>query len=183
MNFEDFSDTVAFGDANRGNEVLGDKPSNEVEDISPRPLWNGRAPGYTLKAERPEHRIIIMMAAMGMSSKEISEACAVAGSPVHTVTVNYIRKQPWAVEQILKEIENAGREPVRQLLQGAAYEAAERLIQLANEAKQERTKLAANEAILDRVFGKATTPIEVSTKNPDEMTDTELLAIAARRSN
>ena len=156
-----------------------EKPYREDEPV-PRELYNQRDPAYVLKAERPEHRVIVMMSAAGMGNKEIADALTANGTPRSPTYVSYVRKQPWAVKQILEEIERAGREPVRVLLQGAAYEAAERLIDLARNARQERTKLAANEAILDRVFGKATTPIMVSQGNPDKMTDDELRAIAAR---
>lgn len=145
---------------------------NVVEE--PRPLWQGREPLYTLKAERPEHRIVIMLAATGMGNKEMSEHLAAAGYRQYTPqAIAYIRKQPWAVKQILEEIEKAGREPVKMLLQSSCYEAAETLTDLMKEAESEMVKKQAAESILDRAgFGKN---INITTtSNPAEMSDADL---------
>jgi hypothetical protein len=135
-------------------------------DKEPRPLFNGREPAYVLKAERPEHRIIIMLKAAGRTNVEIAEATGT--TPVH---VAHIVKQPWAVEQILKEIENAGREPVIEVLQGAAVEAAQTLVEVMREAENKETKRKAANDILDRKLGKANQPITVS-QNADPSTMT-----------
>lgn len=145
------------------------------EQREPRPLYNGRKPLYELKAERPEHRAIIMMAARGMGNKEIGDALGYTAQHVM-----YVKKQPWAVKQILEEIENAGREPVMALLHGAAEEAAMRLIDIAKDAENDETRRKANNDILDRVFGKATNHVNVTTKAATSMSDEELAVIARR---
>jgi hypothetical protein len=152
-----------------------EKIAVEVDNNStPRPLFNGRKPAYVLKSERPEHRAIIMMAASGLTYKEIADS--LGKSYVHVQT---IVKQDWARDQILQEIERAGREPVRQLLQNAAFEAAERLVAIAENAESEETKRKANNDILDRVFGKATNIVQVQTKQASDLSDDELAAIVS----
>ena len=183
--FEAFSDAVPQGlnRPKRENEPLqfrlennqDEKVTVEVDSNStPRPLFNGRKPQYVLKSERPEHRAVIMLAASGMNYKEIAET--LGKSAVHVQT---IVKQDWAQRQILQEIENAGREPVRQLLQNAAFEAAERLVAIAENAESEETKRKANNDILDRVFGKATNIVQVQTKQASDLSDDELAAIVS----
>ena len=151
----------------------------QTDSPTPRPLFNGRAPAYTLQSERPEHRAVIMLKAAAMTNREI------AGTLGKTEAyVAYIVKQQWAQEQILREIENAGREPVIQLLRTSAYDAANRLVAIAESAENDETRRKANNDILDRVFGKPNQKLEVTEKtDPSTLTDAELLKIAngARR--
>lgn len=154
---------------------LYDEDAGRFVAREPRPLHNGRKALYEIKSERPEHRAIIMMAARGMGNKEI--AGALGYSAQH---VMYVKKQPWAVKQILEEIESAGREPVMALLHGAAEEAATRLISIAENAENDETRRKANNDILDRVFGKVTNNVSVTTKSASDLSDAELAAIACR---
>lgn len=155
------------------NQDSGGVAHAEVEE--PRSLFNQRKPAYALKAERPEHRAIVMMKASAMTNVEI--AASIGWTPV---AVGYVVKQPWAVKQILEEIERAGREPVMQLLKVSAMEAAQRLVGIAETAENDETRRKANNDILDRVFGKSNQAITVTTKDPNSMTDAELLAIATK---
>lgn len=157
-------------------EIPKEVGSKVVEE--PRPLYGEHIPRWVLQRERPEHRIIIMLASTGMGAAEISEHLRFVGHDVHKVTVANLLKQPWAMEQVLLEIERAGREPVRQMLQGESLDAAQRLVELAKEAKSEETKRKANNDILDRVFGKPNQPITHEVKDPSELSDEELAKIA-----
>ena len=138
---------------------------------TPRPLFNGRAPAYVLKAERPEHRVIIMLKAAGRTNVEIAEATGT--TPVH---VAHIVKQPWAVAQILEEIENAGRQPVIEMLQDASVTAAQFQIDLLNDKDANKeTRRKASDSILDRVLGRANQPISVTDKvEPSNMSLEEI---------
>jgi hypothetical protein len=176
--FADFKQSESRLDSNqdgKGEAVAEDAPRYVLENASPRPLFNGRKPLYELKAESPQHRAIIMMTASGMGNKEI--AAALGYSAQH---VMYVKKQPWAVEQILKEIENAGREPVLQLFRITAMEACEKQIELMRGADSEKVQSENAEKILDRVFGKANQKIEVTNKPASEFTDDQLAQIAAQ---
>ena len=140
-------------------------------DNEPRPLFNGRGPSYVLKAERPEHRIIIMLKAAGRTNVEIAEATGT--TPVH---VAHIVKQPWAVEQILKEIEDAGRQPLIEMLHDMSMKALkfqDRLLD--DEQANKETRRKVSECVLDRVLGKANQPFSVDDKRqPSDMTLEEI---------
>ena len=160
-----------------GSEAHADSVVTTVEssDIPPRPLWNGRKAAYVLGAERPEHRAICLMKASAMTNKEIASAIGWSAPGVANVV-----KQPWAQEQILREIENAGREPVVQLLRISAQEATETILDTMRTADSKKVRMEAAIHVLDRVLGKATNKIEVSNKSASEFSDAELAAIAAQ---
>lgn len=170
---------AAFGEAESGLDINQDLKKVECVEMRleqpVRPLFNGREPLYTLKAERPEHRAVIMMAAAGMGNKEIANA--LGKTPQY---VMYVKKQPWAEEQILREMETAGREPVIQLMKCSALEATETILDTMRTADSKKVRMEAAAHILDRVLGKATNKIEVTNKAPSEFTDAELAAIAAQ---
>ena len=154
---------------------------NTDSAAQPRTMFNARQPAYELKAERPEHRAIIMLKAAAMTNVEIAQTLGI--SPV---TVAYVVKQPWAQKQILCEIESAGREPVIQLLQTAAYDAAKRLVDIATSAENLETKRKANNDILDRVFGKPNQPVTTTsigdpTKLSEDAIDQRLKELYAKQ--
>ena len=140
-------------------------------DKGPRPLFNGREPAYVLKAERPEHRIIIMLKAAGRTNIEIAEATGT--TPVH---VAHIVKQPWAVEQILQEIENTGRQPLIEMLHDMSMKALKFQDSLLDDKEANKeTRRKVSECVLDRVLGKANQPFSVDDKRqPSDMTLEEI---------
>lgn len=167
---------AAFVEEQSGLDINQDGKGVEcVEEQTPRPLFNARQPAYTLKSERPEHRAIIMMSAAGMGNKEIADALGKTAQHVM-----YVKKQPWAVEQILREMESAGREPVQQLLKVSALEATEMVLGVMRTADSAKVRLDAAKEVLDRVFGKSTQKMEVSNKAPSEYTDAELAVIVSQ---
>lgn len=145
-----------------------------VEEAPPRDLFNGKAPAYDLKRERVIHRAIIMMAATGETYRAIAEALGVT-----PVMVSYVVNQPWAKEQILKEIEKAGRSQVLAIIHDHSLAAVEKIIDVMQNAKSKETQLKAANALLDREFGRPTQPIaHLSEHNLDECDDAELAKIA-----
>lgn len=173
--FEGFTESRL--ESNQDSGAKGTVPTRLtfVEEVPIRPLHNGRKPSYTLQAERPEHRGIVMMKASGMTHREIAAAIGWTEA-----AISYVVKQPWAVEQILREIENAGREPVLQLYRITAMEACEKQIDLMRNAESEKVQSENAEKIIDRVFGKASQKIEVTNKPATEFSDDELANIAAQ---
>lgn len=144
-------------------------------------LYNDRNPHYLIKQQRPEHRIMILLKAQGNSNKEIAAACGVSA-----VSVANVLKQPWARKQLLEEINRAGRNEVIQVFKGAALDVAEAVVQIVNnpEAK-DSDKLSASHLILDRLFGKATQPMDINLDGSKlkTMSDAELLKIATGSNN
>lgn len=140
-----------------------------------RPLFNQKAPAYTHKRERAEHRAIIMLKAAGNTNTEIAEALGFT-----TVTISNVVNQPWATEQILQEIERGGRDVVNTMLKGAAADAVARLItEMDNSDAKPSERINAADKILDRCFGKPNQPLSVSEKDLSTLPDSQLLAIAA----
>lgn len=191
--FDEYS--IAGGAVDIDNQSAPSEPEASIGDFegtskgtvgvdeTPRELFNGREAAYTLKAERPEHRAIIMMKASAMNNKEI--AAATGRSAVY---VSYVVKQPWAQEQILREIESAGREPVVALLQGAVYEATERLIELSISAEKEETRLKANQDIINRTMGMPNQSLTINqkvdaTKMSEKDIDQRLAELYAKRAS
>lgn len=174
--FADFADVEA---ASRLESNQNEKPKFDQSEYGPpRDLFNARKPAYTLKAERPEHRIVVMLKAAGHSNVEIANVTGYS-----TTQICYIVKQDWAKKQILEEIEKAGREPVLQMMRVDAMEAYQRIRNLAENAASEEVQRKCNESILDRVFGKASQPITITEKPAAELSDDELARLAQRKLN
>lgn len=121
-----------------------------------------------------------MMCAAGYNNVEIVEMLAANGIQRSAPYVGNVRKQPWAVEQILKEVEKAGREPIKMLFQSNALEMAQIQLELARSAESEKVRLDAATKVLDRVIGTVTNKTEITHKEADTMTDDELRLIAGR---
>lgn len=127
----------------------------------PEPLFNDQQPLYTIKHERPEHRIIVFLKAQGLSNKEIAERTGFT-----TMMVGYTLKQPWARERLLREIEQTGRDGVHELLKGSVEDSVLTLIEVQNDEKAKHSdRLAAANSILDRFFGKPTQRVESKNVN------------------
>lgn len=146
------------------------------QDKSPksRGLFNAVQPQYVLKREKLQHRAVIMLKARALSNREVAEALGMTA-----VAVGYIVNQPWAQEQVLAEIEQAGRDEVQTLLQGAASDSVIRLInERDNDKAKPSERIAAANSLLDRLFGKPNQPISMGAVNMNEMSDQQLAAIA-----
>jgi hypothetical protein len=160
----------------------GQRVAQEFEG-SPDALYNDRAPHYLIKHQKPEHRNMILLKAQGCSNKEIAEVMGVT-----SVCVANVLRQPWARQQILHEINSLGRNEVTQIFKGAAADVAQMLVDTVNSESEKvatRDKLSAGSLILDRLFGKAAQPIDVTLNDGalKKMSDAELLKIATNGSN
>lgn len=144
-------------------------------------LHNDRKPFYALKSEKPEHRIAILLKAQGNSNREIAQIMGIT-----PVSVANILRQPWARKQLLEEINRAGRNEVIQVFKGAALDVAEAVVAIVNDPEAKANdKISASHLILDRLFGKATQPMDISLNDSKlkTMSDAELLKIATGATN
>ena len=141
----------------------------------PRPLFNARDPQYVLQSERPVHRAIIFLAAQGLSYIEIAQQLGITPS-----CVQYVVKQDWAQEEILKQIHENGGNAVAQVLSQQALPSVMKLIELRDSEKSaaEVQRKSAND-LLDRIFGKAAQPIIHQQADLETLSDEELAKIAA----
>lgn len=144
-------------------------------------LYNDRDPHYLIKHQRPEHRVMILLKAQGNSNKEIAQTLGVSA-----VSVANVLKQPWARKQLLEEINKAGRNEVIQVFKGAALDVAEAVVGIVNDPEaRDSDKISASNLILDRLFGKATQPMDINLDGSKlkTMSDAELLKIATGTNN
>jgi len=141
----------------------------------PRPLFNARDPQYVLQSERPVHRAIIFLAAQGLSYIEVAQQLGITPS-----CVQYVVKQDWAQEEILKQIHENGGNAVAQVLSQQALPSVMKLIELRDNEKvaAEVQRKSAND-LLDRIFGKPNQPVTHSQADLNELSDEELAKIAA----
>lgn len=145
-------------------------------------LFNPIEPHYLLKREKPEHRWICMLASKGYTTEEIAQETGF--SPV---TVNYVKRQPWAQEYIVKAMEKQGRKIVMSTLQGKALESAQTLIDTMQgniaDTKMATVRAKAANDILDRCFGTATNVTISGKVDVKDIPTDELAAIAMGRQN
>lgn len=145
-------------------------------DVQVVPLHNPSDPRWTLKREKPEHRLIIYLKCNGFTNREISNKTG-----YHICTVNNICKQPWARAIILAEITKAGRDQVETVLQGEALESVLKLVDIRDSEKApvETQRKAAND-LLDRIYGKPNQPVSHASVDPKTLSDAQLIEIARR---
>lgn len=145
-------------------------------ELEVQPLFNPSNPAYTLKRERPEHRIIVMLKAQGYTNVEIARQIGWT-----TPGIANIVKQSWARELILKEITKAGRNQVEAVLQGEALNSVLKLIDIRDdeEVAAEVQRKAAND-LLDRMYGKPNTPVTHIDGNVKTLSDAQLSKIASQ---
>ena len=155
----------------------GPQPTYGRMEAAPPDLFNARQPTYELKAERPEHRTIIFLAAQGMSITEIAQKTGWT-----TAMIGYVVKQPWAKELILKEIHDKGGDAVAMTLQREALPSIQKLIDIRDsEETQAETQRKAAVDLLDRIYGKCAQPIiHAQAADLESLTDEELAKIVTQ---
>lgn len=163
--------------------LVEDQKTHLVEEEDVAPEFFGQqteSATYNPKKEQPHHRAICILLAQGYVPKEVSEMTGFT-----TVTVNYVRQQPWALKLIGELMQKAGRKAVMSELQGAAVEAARTLIStMRNQEGEEamgakvadRAK-AAND-ILNRLYGTAPQVVAHGNIDVKDLTDDVLATIA-----
>lgn len=140
------------------------------------PMFNPAAPGYLLKRERPEHRVIIYLKCQGLTYREIARKVGWTGAGVSNVC-----RQPWAQKIILSEITKAGRDQVEAILNTEDVNSLMKLVELRddpNVVAETQRKCATD--ILDRKYGRPNQPITHVEGDVRSMSDAELLAIARK---
>lgn len=152
---------------------------NEQDAMEAKPLWSNYPHRIELKKEQPHHRIMVLLKAAGMSNKEIAEATG-----YEPCTVGVVVRQPWAMQQIVEEIQKNGQDAIQTILQGSALDSVMKLIELrdADDSPKEVQRKSAND-LLDRVFGKPNQPVSHRSEDLATLTDAELEQIARKGAN
>jgi hypothetical protein len=127
---------------------------------NPDKLANDRAPSIAIQKETPQHRMCIQYKAMGMSNNDIAREMGLSVS-----WVCQILNQPWAKARLVKMLTEAGKDPLKALIESAAIDSIHKMIEL-RDAKSTPPAVAGNMAdkLLDRFLGKPTQHIESKTE-------------------
>lgn len=123
------------------------------------------------QTEQPWHRIAVFLAATGKNFTEIAER--LGKSPV---TVSQVLKQPWAQERLAREIAEAGRGTLQDILNVYGPQTLLEVVDLGKTAQSESVRLGAKKEILDRWLGKAKESLTITEKPAEDKSDDELRA-------
>lgn len=127
----------------------------------PDRLHGDRVPSVTVLTEKPVHRMMIMLHAMGKTQKEIAEATGYSAAGV-----GQILRQPWARQRLLAYLKEAGQDAIQHFLKNETSNSLEVLREIRDDAKERgATRVAAANAILDRALGKPIAKVETDNTN------------------
>lgn len=128
---------------------------------NPLRLAESDTANFSIREERPEHRIIAYMVSEGKSVKEIALLTGYSEN-----WVRQIKRQPWFKERVVEILHEAGRDVVENFLQGEVLTSIETLVEIRDDADaKSATRVAAANAILDRALGKPTQYIKSETQS------------------
>lgn len=136
-------------------------------------FFNSKEPNFGILHEKPEHRLIILLKAQGHSNVEIARLTGYTN-----VWIGQVLRQPWAKEQLIKEITKGGQEAVQSLLQGEAIDSIFTIVSLRDTSDDDGVRLRASQDLLDRHLGKATQHIEA--RSTVQHVSTEIGALDAQ---
>jgi len=160
---------LAGGQQHTPTQIL---PEKEEATTPFHNATNGSAT-YNPQKEAPHHRWICNELSLGFTPKEVAERTGFS-----TVTVQYVRAQPWAQKYIAEMMQKAGRKIVMAELHGAALEAAKHLVA---SVKGEVAQKASDRSkdcwkLLERCFGAVPQISLNGNIDPNDLTDAELAA-------
>ncbi len=115
------------------------------------------APGRAVEIlnEKPEHRIILLLKAQGLSNREIAQRCGYGEA-----WVSQVLRQPWARERILLELQKANSDQIAALLRGELANSIFTLIEMRDTAPKASDRITAANSILNRFLGTPTQRVE-----------------------
>lgn len=128
-------------------------------------------PKVGLLKEQPEHRIMILLKAQGLSGKEI--ALRTGYTPEHIYTV---LRQPWARQQLIRELNEGGRPVIETFLMGEVTSSLQTLVEIRDNPQAKNSdRIAAARDLVDRALGKPTQHVESTNRNvtysPEEIAE------------
>lgn len=152
-------------------QAAGEVPDVPDEDK----FFNEKDPRWSIKTEKPEHRVMLYMRARGASYQEIAEQ--MGSTPAW---VSNVLRQPWAKLRLAHEINAAGRDDVSNLIESAAKDSLHKLIALRDSADAAPNVQAdVSKYLVDRFLGKPKQSIKQELiGDPGKMTDAQLATIA-----
>lgn len=153
----------------------------EIEPIVPLFGSERYKPHVLLQKELPHHRQICQLFAKGHTPTEVAQMTGFTN-----VTVNDVRKQPWALKYIAELMEKMGRKAVESELQGATLDAARTMIKVMKgeiEGVKPCDQIKAAKEILDRQYGTAPANPPMEKVDLNDVTDEELVQTIRGQNN
>lgn len=149
-------------------------------------LHGDRVPDTTIQTERPIHRMMIYLHAMGASIRDIAKQTGYSYA-----SVSQILRQPWARQRLIQILNECGRDQVKHFLSNEIAPSLEVLREVRDDVSTApNVRVIAADKILDRALGKATVHVESNStmltgKIPDEVAriDADLRAVREQLSN
>lgn len=126
----------------------------------PDRLHGDRLSSQTILRERPVHRSMIYLHAMGATYREIAEQ---TGYNYHQVRA--VLSQPWARQRLVQILNETGKDQIKHFLTHEVSPSLEVLKTIRDEGKKDSDRLVAANAILDRALGKPLAKVESSNTN------------------
>jgi hypothetical protein len=135
-------------------------------------LHNPTQPTYEVKHQREEHLLMVMLKAQGLSYREIAQKTGFSA-----IAVGNVLKQPWARQQLLFELKQAGRDALNEMIEEEASESLLTLVEIRdNKDCKAADRRAAAEYLINRKLGTPKAQIEHSGHvKLEELSDEELI--------
>lgn len=135
-------------------------------------LYNPAGPSYNVKRQRPEHLLMVMLKAQGMSYREIAQRTGFCDTAVQAIL-----KQPWARQQVVFEMKKAGRDSIESILAGEVVDSILTLVEIRdNKESRAGDRRSAAEYLINRRLGVPKQSIEHSgSVKLEDLSDEELV--------
>jgi len=144
-------------------------------------LFNDTGSQYEILAEKPEHRLVIILKSQGYSNTEIATYTG-----YQRVHINAILRQPWARARLLDILQGKEQDPAEVLLRASVLDNITTLIQVRDdEGSGAQARIAASNSLLDRYLGKPLQRVEAASKHTLDVSsiDAELAKLTAEEAN
>lgn len=127
---------------------------------SPDRLHGDKLASATILVEKPTHRLMIYLHAMGKTAADIAKQM-----DYEPTYVTQILRQPWAKLRLTQILKEAGIDEVKHFLTTEVSPSLQTLKVVRDTAPKPSDRAAAANAILDRALGKPTVHVETDNTN------------------
>lgn len=118
-------------------------------------MHGAKPPNLVIAKEKPEHRLILLLKAKGMSNREIAQETGYTDAWLSQLT-----RQPWFQTRLCELLGRAQDEIVDGIARVEAANSMFKLVHLRDHAKSEPVQADCAKEILNRFQGKPTTRVE-----------------------
>lgn len=152
--------------ANSGLQALFE--DDELSQSSARPFFNSKDPNLAILHEKPEHRVLLLCKARGLSNREIAQQ-----SGYTEPWISQLFRQPWARALLSEFLQEAGVDELSNLIRSEAIPSLTRLLEVRDmELTPKTAGVIASSclSILERHLGKPVQQVKVESSNTTTLT-------------